>query len=201
MTQLSSEEPGPGSPTRGRWRPRRPPAAPRRPGFRRGGVTLAELLRHAVRAAPDDREAPSTTRSSVSAERSIGNAFRGDRAGRQRAEVARVESGQVMDPVTEPSDLDQRIRTTVVHPRPRTRHPLATEAVAELCASAVRGQELDSLLAALWSAASHVVAGRRIRSAASPATSAYAAASRKKWLPAARMTSGASEGTGYRRGG
>jgi hypothetical protein len=94
-----------------------------------------------------------------------------------------------------------RIRTTVVHPRPRTRHPLATEAVAELCASAVRGQELDSLRAALRSAASHVVAGRRIRSAASPATSAYAAASRKKWLPAATMTSGASEGSGYRRGG
>src|SRR5207248_423726 len=76
------------------------------------------------------------------------------------AEVARVESGQVVDPVTELADLEQRIWTAVVHRR--------------------------------------AVAGRRVRRAANavarPATSAPAAASRKKWLPVATMTSNTNGG-------
>src|SRR6266446_3556087 len=125
-------------------------------GIRQRGVAFAELGRHAGRVAPGDREAPLGDE-----EQCFSGAV--DRQSRlvriepdgKHAEVARVESWQVVDPVTELADLEQRIWTAVVHRR--------------------------------------AVAGRRVRRAASaaarPATSTPAAASRKKWLPVATMTS------------
>src|SRR5713101_5879123 len=105
--------------------------------IRQGGVTFAELGRHAGRVAPDDRDGPLDDEE---------QRFRGavDRQSRlvrsepdgERAEVARVESGQVVDSVTELADLEQRISTTVVHPRlsfrqtwwPPTRSPSCVQA-------------------------------------------------------------------------
>jgi hypothetical protein len=114
-----------------------------------------------ARVAPDDREAPLDDE-----EQRLSGA--GDRQSRlvgiepdgKRAEVARVESGQVVDPETELADLEQRIWTAIVYAR--------------------------------------ALAGLGIRRAASatasPATKAPAAASRKKWLPVATMTSNTNVG-------
>ena len=94
-------------------------------GTRRGGVTFAELGRHAGRVTPDGREAPPDGGSSVSAERSIGSrvSWGSSRTAKKRKSLV-SNPGRFMDPVTELTDLEQRIRMTVVHPRPCTRHPL-----------------------------------------------------------------------------
>src|SRR5438132_1940725 len=86
-------------------------------GIRQGGVTFAELGRHAGRVAPDDRDGPLDDEE----QRFSGAVDRQSRLVRsepdgERAEVARVESGQVVDPMTELADSEQRISTTVVHP-------------------------------------------------------------------------------------
>src|SRR5438132_14320783 len=86
-------------------------------GIRRGGVAFAELGRRAGRVAPDDREAPlddEEQRFSGAVDRQ--SLLVGIEPDGERAEVARVESGQVVDPVTELADLEQRIARTVVHP-------------------------------------------------------------------------------------
>jgi len=143
-------------------------------GFVQGGVTFAELGRRAGRVAPDDREGPLGDE-----EQRFSGAV--DRQSRlvaiepdgERAEVACVEAGQVVDPVTERLDPEQRIKDDGRSSAPEYQTPVvAGKAVAELCASAVRVQVLEicsGATPALWSAASRVVAGRRVRRAASAA--------------------------------
>jgi hypothetical protein len=147
-------------------------------GIRQRGVTFAELGRHAGRVAPGDREAAlddEEQRFSGAVDRQ--SRLVGIEPDGERAEIARVESGQVVDAVTELADLEQRLLTTVVHPRPSTRQPLWPPTRSPSC---------------VRSAASRSVAGRGVRTAASAAastaTSAPAAASRKNWLPVATMT-------------
>src|SRR5262249_46385942 len=87
-------------------------------GIRQGGVTFAELGRRTGRVAPGDREGPlgdEEQRFSGAVDRQ--SRLVGIEPDGEQAEVAGVESRQVVDPVTELADLEQRIWTAVVHPR------------------------------------------------------------------------------------